>query len=278
MTFFEFIKSKVFLWQVVIAIGVIILLVLGITWSLSIYTQHGRTILVPTLEGQTVNQIAETMDNVGLDYVVIDSVHNNEAIPGAIVDQIPAAGKKVKKGRKVFLTINAYTREMTVMPQLVDYSLRNAEVVLETSGLKLESVKYVPSEYNELVLEQHCGEEQIKAGTRIAKGTGITLIVGKGSGGAMSVVPYLIGSTYLEAVSKIRKEQFSVGSLIFDETVKTSEDTLQATVYRQTPTGGNGTMELTGAAISLWLTTNTELTIDAMVNDEGDEEPNIFGE
>ena len=42
--------------------------------------------------------------------------------------------------------------------------------------------------------------------------------------------------------------------------------------------GGDGTMYQTSTPISLWFTTNTDLTIDAMANDNSDEEPNIFGE
>lgn len=278
MTFFQFIKSKLFLWQILIAIAVSILLLVLTNWALSIYTQHGRTILVPTLEGMTVNQIDETMKNVGLEYVVIDSLYKTDANPGAIVDQIPAAGKKVKKGRKIFLTINAYSREMTTMPQLVDYSLRNAKVVLETSGLILDKIKYQPSEYTDLVLDQLVNDQPIKAGAKIPKGTSVTLIVGSGTDNTSAVIPNVIGRAYHDAVSKIKASRFNVGLVEFDETVKTTDDTLRAMVYKQTPAGGDGTMYQTSTPISLWLTINTDLTIDAMANDNSNEEPNIFGE
>ena len=278
MTFLQFIKSKLFLWQIVIAIAVTALLITLVMWCLSIYTQHGRTILVPTLEGMTVNQIEETLSNVGLEYTVIDSIHKKDVNPGAIVDQIPAAGKKVKKGRKIFLTINAYNREMTIMPQLVDYSLRNAQVVLETSGLKLEQIIYRPSEYNELVLEQQVNGQPIKAGTKIEKETGVTLIVGSGLNGTSAVVPNVIGQAYFDAIRTIKNARFSVGTVIFDQTVTTSEDSTRAAVYRQNPSGGNGSMEQTGTSISIWLTTDTDLTINAMTEEVETDEPNIFGE
>lgn len=276
MSFLQFIKSKLFLWQIAIAIVISILLVGLVMWILSIYTQHGRTILVPDLGGKTVNQIEETLNNVDLDYTVIDSIYKVEAIPGEIVDQIPKAGKKVKKGRKLFLTINAYSREMTTMPQLVDYSMRNAQVVLESTGLILDQVTYRPSEYHELVLSQLVDGQIIEAGTKIPKGTKVSLIVGSGIGGTSAVVPNVIGSAHHDAITTINGARFSIGAVIFDETVVTAEDSARAAVYHQAPSSGNGILEPIGTAISIWLTCNTDLTLDAMTNDSQDEEPNIF--
>ena len=66
-------------------------------------------------------------------------------LPGVVVEQTPSAGEKVKKNRTIFFTINAYAAEQVQMPNLVDYSLRNAKVILESYGLELGDLIYIPS-------------------------------------------------------------------------------------------------------------------------------------
>lgn len=265
MTFFQFIKSKLFWWQVLLSVGVSIVLVVLVMWGLNLYTRYSRVIIVPTLVGLTEDVIGESLDNVGLSYVVIDSLHVTGALPGVIVDQLPAAGKKVKKGRKIFVTINARTREMTLMPQLVDYSLRNAQVVLETAGLKLANVKYVPSEYDGLVLGQYIADKPVRQGSKIPKGTAITLAVGNGQAGKQVVVPDCVGLPYNDALSAIRSAGLTVGALLFDTTVGTELDTLQSMVYRQNPPA-DGSTEMSGASVNLWLTTDEEKLTEALAS------------
>ena len=184
MNFFKFITTKYFWYNVLLAIVAIAVLIAIVLWSLTYYTSAGRTIIVPDVKGSTVEQVGTQLKNSGLDYVVIDSLYRQDVQRGAIVEQIPSAGKSVKKGRKIFLTINAYTSEKVLMPQLVDYSLRNAQVVLETKGLKLGEITYKPSAYNGLVLGQMVDGKLINAGEQIEKGTKVQLIVGRGDGGS----------------------------------------------------------------------------------------------
>ncbi len=263
MGFFKFFISKTFWINVLIAIVIFLLIILGLTWSLTSYTTSGRTIIVPSLTGNTVRQIEEKITNVGLEYVVIDSIHRADALPGTIVEQIPAAGMTVKKGRKLFLTINAWSQEMVVMPQLVDCSLRNAQVVLETSGLRLAKIIYKPSNYDGLVMGQQCDGAPIKAGTKVPKGTNIQLIVGSGTGGNNVIIPELIGLTLAEAEIALKNDGLAIGSLIYDETV-VRPDTLSAVVYRQNPGGDGADIREVGSEVSLWLTKNSDIVIDAM--------------
>lgn len=262
MSLWKFIRSKLFLWQIVISIVVFFLLMATVMWSLGFYTRHGRTIIVPQLTGFQEKEIVEAMENIGLSYTIIDSLHRSNAVPGEIIDQVPKAGQYVKKGRMIFLTINAFNCEMVTVPKLVDYSLRNAQVVLESRGLRMGQVIYKPSEYTDLVLSQLIDEHQVREGARVPKGTEISLVVGNGLGSKVEVVPDLLGLTISEARQTVAGVGFSIGSVICDETVRTSRDSALAVVWKQSPDAVDGAMEKIGASINIWITNN----MDAVMN------------
>ncbi len=264
MTFFQFLKSKLFLWQIATAIVVIIVLLTVLSWSLTRYTRYGRTIIVPQFEGYTERQVKDQIANIGLDYIVIDSMFRADMKPGVIIDQIPKAGKTVKKGRKMFLTINAFSREMVTMPQLVDYSLRNAQVVIESSGLRVGTITYKPSDYNDLVLGQIVDGKSVKQGTKIAKGTVVDLVVGSGTGGNSVLVPEVIGFSLRDAKDALSAVGLNVGARIYDETVVTPTDTLTAIIFKQSPEARDGATERQGSVVNLWLTTDMEKMVAAL--------------
>lgn len=246
--------------------GIVFLCLLG--WALSLYTKNNTTVIIPDLKGHQVAQLALELKNTDLDFVVIDSIFREDSRGGEIVDQIPAAGKKVKKGRKVLLTINAYDRPKVKMPKLVDHSLRNAQVVLNVAGLRLGKVLYKPSEYNDLVLEQKYDGQQIAEGTLLAKGACIDLIVGRGNQSKQVVVPSCVGMPLHEAILTLNAASLRKGNLYYDDNVSNAEDSLSAVVYQQNP-AADGTQQMPlGSSIHLWLTSNMQKVIDAQISEE----------
>ena len=74
MSLFEFLKSKVFLLQVLIAVVIIgILGYLFMHW-LTFTTEHGQEVTVPDLSKLSEQQVEEKLNNLNLEYVFLDSV------------------------------------------------------------------------------------------------------------------------------------------------------------------------------------------------------------
>ena len=169
MSFLNFLKTKIFWAQVGLAVAATIVLLVLVNWGLDIYTTSGRTVVVPTLVGHMQSEVEDEVRNGDLSLVLIDSIYRSSEKPGVIVDQIPEAGKKVKKGRAIYVTINAFTKEMTTMPALVNYSYRNAVVNLQNAGLSLGRVDSVPSPYDGLVLKQMVDGREVNAGDRLPR-------------------------------------------------------------------------------------------------------------
>jgi len=117
---------------IIIACG--ILLILLALLSLNIYTRHGQNIVVPSLEGLQINEANTILQAKGLHAEIVDSIYQRNAVPGAIIDQTPKAGNKVKQGRSIYITIYSRTPQQVSVPGLVDYSTRQAVALLNSLG------------------------------------------------------------------------------------------------------------------------------------------------
>jgi len=93
-------------------------------------------------------RIAENeLDKQSLKSIVIDSSYVKGIAPGAILEQNPAGGSKVKSGRTVYLTVNADSAPKVAIPDVMDNSsLRQAEAKLRALGFKITEPEYISGE------------------------------------------------------------------------------------------------------------------------------------
>ena len=98
--------------------------------------------VVPDVKGMKLEDAAEFFGNNKLRYNVIDSVFSKDVAPGSIVELVPGVGSKVKEGRIVFVTINALTSQMAVIPEVEDLSFRQAYALLRARGFSSVEIEY----------------------------------------------------------------------------------------------------------------------------------------
>ena len=235
--------------NVVLAIvaGFIILGVL-IVW-LKAYTQHGEEVCVQDVRGMTVNEAVPLLKAQGLKMEVIDSTYSDKVPFGTIVEQDPRPDSHAKEGRLVYVTINATTRRQVIMPDLQDMSYRQAEATLRSMGLKVDTAyEYRPSQFKDLVLDVKSGGQSVTPGTKMAQGTRVKLVVGKGRGSERVSVPNVVGLTLQEARSVILTRRLTMGAVQYDE--KPQEGVTQF-VYRQSP--GEGEMLVEGETVAVYM-------------------------
>lgn len=183
MEFFRFLFSKLFLKHLLMATGVFIILVwITLQW-LSWYTHHNDYLVVPDFRGQLISGVADATENSNYRFMVIDSLFDPEKPKGSVLTQDPAPGAKVKKDRTIYVTIASFVPEKTVMPDLRDLTLRQAQTMLESAGLKLGHLQYIKSFDEDAVQNQFYKGRVIKPGSAIDKGSTINLTVGMGSKG-----------------------------------------------------------------------------------------------
>lgn len=177
--FIDFFKPKGLGFHLVLAAVITIVLILLFSWGTRIYTRHGNEIEVPTFIGQDADVLLK--DSLSKDFIIVvsDYVYDKEHEAGTILTQNPLPNEKVKRGRKVYLTVASSVPPKVKMPALKDVSRRQAEIMLEAIGLKLTNVINKPSPYEDVVLEQLYKGRAIAPGTEISMGESITLVVGK---------------------------------------------------------------------------------------------------
>jgi eukaryotic-like serine/threonine-protein kinase len=236
------------------AIGFVCFLVL-ITLFLRLYTRHGSSRAVPDLRGMTISEITQILEDKGLAYQISDSIYDKSVAPGCVVEQNPKAGSLVKKNRTIFVILNAANPEKIKMPNLVGVSLRQATSTIETAGLEIGNLSYVPDIAENNVLAQKFRGRDIPENEMIAKGSRIDLVLGKGLGQGSVQVPSVIGLSVMKARQVLTGALLNTGVVDYDKTIARSADSLKAVVYKQKPAGGTLSP---GGYIDLWLTTDKD--------------------
>ncbi|OQX96511.1 MAG: hypothetical protein B6I20_14340 [Bacteroidetes bacterium 4572_117] len=250
--FGSFIFSKLFLTHLFLAIFVG-LVILFITFSsLNFITHHGEGLSVPDFTGMSIKQMKVEVENKNLKFKIIDSVYSAPGKKGTVIAQIPPAGFKVKEGRTILLTIKTFNPQRISMPDFTGVSLIQAKADIETYGLKIGKLRYIPDIATNNVLEQMYRGKPISPGEQIEKNSIIDLVLGLGKSNKTTLVPNLIELTYDGAIQITADNSLNIGVLIYDQTVETSQDSINAIIWKQSP--GRNTQTTIGSPIDIWLT------------------------
>ena len=159
---------------------VAILTCIGIWKGMEFYTHHGESIEVPQLVGLQESDAYYKLNQLELHGVVVDSAYNKNRPAGAILEQVPTAGRKVKSGREIFLTINTERRPTTALPDIADNSsLREAQAKLTAIGFKLGPVEYVAGD-RDWVYGVKSRDRNVYAGEQVPLDVPLVLQVGQG--------------------------------------------------------------------------------------------------
>lgn len=254
MSLKNFLLSKLFLKQLLLAILVIALIIILLLIWLNFYTRHGQARPVPDFIGLSMEQAGQLARKNRLKYTVIDSVYTGIVPRGAIAEQNPKPGFSVKKWRNINLTINAFNPEMTAMPNLIDLPKRQALALIESAGLDIGELRYIPDLSIDVVLKQIHNGREITEGDSLQKGSVIDLVLGKGLSNQRTPVPNLIGMNLDPARNRILGASLNLRTYIYDNSITSASDSIKAFVYRQTPEFRNELTLQLGSDIYLWLT------------------------
>lgn len=228
------------------SVALLIFTFLGLNW----YTDHGDYVVVPSVKGKSLFDAKKDLSNYDLDYVVADSTYDDTKPPLSVLDQQPVKGSKVKADRKIYLTLNASCPPSVKIPSIIDNSRRQAELILNSWGLKLGQLIYVPDMAKDAVLNIQVNGKLVKPGTIVPKGTSIDLVLGDGFGNQMAEIPPVTDMTVLEARAVLEAVHLNVGTLFADGTI---EDTLAAYVYDQDPKFGQAGKLGAGNSVNLFI-------------------------
>lgn len=255
------------LWNAIM-VGVCgILLVLCVYFGLMIGTRHGKQIVVPNFIEMSVEDAKALAEELDLQIIVSDSVHEADVAGGMVIDQRPAPSivreVTVKPDRKIYLTVNAYTRRMVRVPYVANQSLRQAINQLDRDGFNIEKLVYVPHSYDGQILDQKVEGRTITRTTnlKLPEGSNVTLYVGYRAGKQYTAVPQLMGMRLPQAKNALWTSGLNVNKVVYDESVTDLKSRRLARVYMQTQPSKKGVTR--GTKVSIYLTCNDKL-IDSL--------------
>ncbi len=258
-------KLKFLLINIAAAIVLISGISIYILYWLDDYTQHDRFILVPSLYDMTPEEAEAVAKHAKLRIQIIDSIYNEDAKPGTVVEQYPAEGSKVKENRLLHLTINATSPEKIVFPNLQNAAYRQTLQTLKNRGFKIGRIEYVPSEFKNLVLQLKNKGKQIQPGALLSKGASIDIVLGYGEESNLVNTPHLTGKKLREAIELIRNSYLNIGQIIPDGSINQQTNKMSAFVYQQTP-GINQPVKA-GSPVNVYITFKQEkiIALDSLV-------------
>lgn len=180
--FFNFLRSRVFLIQLGLALLVSVLLVfLALRW-LNGSTNHGEFVEVPDFSKMSVPDMRKSVEAAGLRYEVLDSANFNPDYPRfSIIEQNPPAGNKVKENRKIYFTVNPSGYKKVTVPKIIQVTQRNATSMLRAVGLDVQRVSYIDQLGKDMVYYIKYKGKQIKPGDKLPKTSKIELVCGNGT-------------------------------------------------------------------------------------------------
>ena len=176
--FFSFKNNKVF-WVNLIAMPIVVIaIIFGVLHWLDTYTHHGESIIVPNINGLPLEEAGKELSKKNLELEVVDSNYVKGMPAGAVLEQKPVAGAKVKIGRTIYLTINTGEIPKVAIPDIIDNSsYRQAEARLRAMGFKLTEPEYIEGEKDWIYGVKYNGKE-LTSGEKIPREAVLTLCVG----------------------------------------------------------------------------------------------------
>src|SRR5574344_2953735 len=140
--------------QLLIAIAAALVTLFILFTLLKVVTRHGQVLTVPSFTNMTYDEAEALAKKSHLRLKITDSVYVPQMKKGVVFKQNPPAGSQVKRRRTIMLSINARVANMVRIPNLVGYSLRQAQSSLAAVQLQVGKLIYVSDIASNNVLAQ----------------------------------------------------------------------------------------------------------------------------
>lgn len=209
---------------------------------------------MPDFKGFHYTEVEAYINDKDLRFQITDSIFDPSQPGGIVLDQIPAQGEMVKPNRKVYLTINSVVPPSVVLPELRDITVRQVVSKIKSYGLLVDSLVYKPAECDNCVIGVLFEGEDIEPGTKIEKGSSITLVIGEGIGSQKLAIPYLYRLKLTEVKTLLNSSGLNLGFIEYDSTIVSMDDSLGAFVFKQTPAYDTNDVVRQGSAFDLYFT------------------------
>jgi serine/threonine-protein kinase len=208
---------------------------------LPMITGSGDIVIVPELRGMTVVGAEESCRQRSLKLMVVGERYSDEIKSGLIMEQDPSSGEGLK-GRRTVKVIVSSGQKMETVPDLVDKTLREAELSITGAQLRKGHIARVFSAGK--------GPSRVAAsnppgGQLAASGSDVDLLVSMSGEPKVYLMPDLVGKDLMFVRERLESNGFHVTRVVS----RRDESRFPGTILSQTPPPGysikeGGTIEL----------------------------------
>lgn len=199
---------------------------------LSIITRHSEEIALPNLMGHSYAVVKASLEKEGLEVEVIDSFYVPDKPPLTVLLQDPPPKTRVKRGRKIYLTVSSYVPPSLPLPRVRGLPYEQAyRLLTETYGFRIEKVLYTQGKEPDVVQEVLFQNKPVREAQPVPKYAYLILVVSKGL--SEKKVPFIsvVGLPLSQAVSRLHAVGLRVGEIRY----KKVPSLPPGQVYRQYP-------------------------------------------
>ncbi|NLK51744.1 MAG: Stk1 family PASTA domain-containing Ser/Thr kinase [Syntrophomonadaceae bacterium] len=184
-------------------------------------------VVVPNVQGKLVEDALKELQNHGVEGVVTSRQFNNEIPKERVISQKPLPEEKVKRGRRIELTVSQGA-QLDIVPNVKGRSVAETEVLLGNRGFKVGLIDkaHHPQVAQGLVITQTPA-----ADTQQPVGTAINLDVSLGPEPQSIMMPNLVSSNLEDAKAQITGSGLSLGNV----TEEKSDQYYAGQIMRQEP-------------------------------------------
>ncbi|MBH75638.1 MAG: hypothetical protein CMP68_00505 [Flavobacteriales bacterium] len=231
------------------------------------HTNHKQLIDVPELLNKSFQEAHNELSKLNLKYLIIND-ENRDYNPNfktrSVTSQNPLPFDKVKKGRVIYLTINADEVPTTIFPNIFDQPFRYAKSLLESVNLNINNIYYKNDIAKNVILKSEYEGVEIKKSDSLPIFSSVDLYIGTGvpKNQFQYKIPDLSG-VFLKSVKKLLNESYlNLGSVNYDELLLDSNN-VEFFIYKQSkaPTNKSRIFRFYSKAkapsVDIWVTNDT---------------------
>ncbi len=162
------------LWIVVAVLGTGQAVVSSYNWWLR---QTPPDVAVPSYIGKNEVQAKALLEKSGLKYSQLGEVYDPKRAAGTVIRGFPAAGKRVKPGRTIDITVSRGA-EKVVMPDLSELDLVRVREILQKAGMRLGNISTM---YHDTVARGYICGQYPQPGDAFSRSEPINLVISRGA-------------------------------------------------------------------------------------------------
>ena len=172
----------------------------------------GEEIVVPDVSGKDESEAQKALEKAGFEKITSEAVYSDKE-QGTVIGTTPSAGSKATKETEIKMQVSKGTEKISI-PDVTGKSENDAKSTLTSAGLTVGSVT---TDYSDTREAGQVISQDPVGGTKVTKGTSVTLIVSLGKKPEQKIsVPGIVGVDEGTAGQMLSSAGLSVGYTTYD--------------------------------------------------------------